>query len=76
VLTVFYWMTIIFLMLDLGTKRWMEARLDLGESIPVIPGWLSWKLIHNQGATLGIFSEYTEVLIGISFFAILFIISL
>jgi signal peptidase II len=72
----FYWMTAIFLFVDLGTKRLMESQLALGESVSVIPGWLSWKLIHNQGATLGIFSEYTEVLIGISFFAILFIIYL
>jgi signal peptidase II len=51
----------------------MEARLDLGESVPVIPGWLSWKLIHNEGASFGIFSGYTTVLIIISFFVILFI---
>jgi signal peptidase II len=73
---VFYWMMAIFLLLDLGTKRWMEARFDIGEEMTVIPGWLSWKLIHNEGATFGIFSDYTLALIGISFFVVLLIIYL
>jgi lipoprotein signal peptidase len=51
----FYWMMVTFLLLDLGTKRWMVARLELGESVSVIPSWLSWKLIHNKGATFGLF---------------------
>jgi signal peptidase II len=71
--TVFYGLIAIFLSFDIGTKRWMAAHLDLGDSVLVIPGWLSWKLIHNEGATFGIFSNYTGVLIGISFFVILFV---
>jgi signal peptidase II len=73
---VFYWMMAIFLLLDLGTKRWMEARFDIGQETTVIPGWLSWMLIHNEGATFGIFSDYTLALIGISFFLMLIIIYL
>jgi signal peptidase II len=73
---IFYGMVLIFLLLDLATKRWMEARLHLGETVPILPDWLSWTLIHNKGASFGMFSDYTSVLAAISFVAILFIVYL
>jgi signal peptidase II len=72
----FYGMVLMLLLLDLTTKRWMEARLDLGETMPVIPDWLSWTLIHNKGASFGIFPNYTSVLAAISFVASVFIVYL
>jgi signal peptidase II len=70
----FYGMVLILLLLDLAIKRWMEARFHLGETMTVIPDWLSWTLIYNKGASFGIFSNYTSVLAAISFIAILFIV--
>jgi signal peptidase II len=49
--------------LDLGTKWYMETNLKLGQSVPVIPEWLSWKLIHNPGVSFGLFSGYTPILL-------------
>lgn len=72
----FYGMILIFLLLDLATKRWMDAQLHLGETMPVIPDWLSWTLIHNKGASFGIFSDYTSVLAAISLVAIILLIYL
>jgi signal peptidase II len=53
--------------LDLGTKWHMETNLKLGQSVPVIPEWLSWKLIHNPGVSFGLFSGYTPILICVQF---------
>jgi signal peptidase II len=72
----FYGVILIFLLLDIGTKRWMAAQLNIGETTVVLPDWLSWTLIHNKGASFGMFSDYTSVLTAISFVAILFIVYL
>lgn len=72
----FYGMILIFLLVDIGTKQWMAAQLNLGETKTVIPDWLSWTLIHNKGASFASFSDYTSVLAAISFIAILLIVYL
>lgn len=64
----------LLLWLDLGTKWWMETYLKLGQLAPVIPEWLSWKLIHNAGVSFGLFSGYTPILIGIQFILTLVIV--
>lgn len=64
----------LLLWLDLGTKWWMEAYLKLGQSVPVIPECLSWKLIHNTGVSFGLFSGYTLILIGIQLILVLTIV--
>jgi signal peptidase II len=45
------------LWLDLASKRWMETYLKIGQSVPVIPKWLSWELIHNTGVSFGFFLD-------------------
>jgi signal peptidase II len=60
--------------LDLGTKWYQETNLKLGQSVPVIPEWLSWKLIHNPGVSFGLFSGYTPILISVQFILVIVII--
>jgi signal peptidase II len=69
----FYGLILVFFLVDFFTKRWAESKLNLGQTINVIPEWLTWNLIYNKGASFGILSGYTSVLIGISLMAILFI---
>jgi signal peptidase II len=61
----FYGLIFVFLSLDLLTKRWMEDHLVLEEVNRVIDGWLSWKLIHNSGASFGLFSGHMYSLVTI-----------
>jgi signal peptidase II len=57
----------IFLWLDLGSKRWMNTNLELGQAVSVIPKWISWELLHNTGVSFGLFSGYTPILIVVQF---------
>jgi signal peptidase II len=72
----FYWLTILLMLFDQGTKLWIASHLALREKITVIPEWLSWHLIHNEGATFGLFSGFTFVITGISFVVILYVLYL
>jgi signal peptidase II len=69
----FYGLILLFFLVDFFTKRWAEYKLDLGQTTNVIPDWLTWNLVHNKGASFGIFSGYTSALVGIGLMAILFI---
>lgn len=64
----------ILLWLDIGSKRWMETNLKSGESVTVLPNYLSWELIHNSGVSFGLFSGYTSILIVIQLILILVIV--
>ncbi|WCK52951.1 signal peptidase II [Aneurinibacillus sp. Ricciae_BoGa-3] len=61
----FYGSILLLLILDLVSKSKMET-LPLNQAFKVIPGWLSWKLIHNPGASFGILSESTPFLTAVS----------
>ncbi|KGP92389.1 hypothetical protein N780_01775 [Pontibacillus chungwhensis BH030062] len=54
---------VILVMIDLVIKRWMDARMDLDEVIQVIPGWLEWNLLYNEGITGGWLSSVSWVII-------------
>jgi signal peptidase II len=47
------------LALDQGTKAWAKSALADGKTVPVIPNLLSFTLIHNPGASLGLGSSMT-----------------
>lgn len=51
--------TVLGLVLDQGTKLWAQTALDGVGSVPVIPGLLSFTLVHNPGMSLGLFSSAT-----------------
>lgn len=49
--------TAVILVLDQATKLYVDARFDLYESVPVIPGWFHLTYIRNKGAAFGIFAD-------------------
>ena len=46
------------LLLDQGTKIWIEAVMRLNESVPVIDGWFSITSVRNYGAAWSILSGH------------------
>ncbi|GGD12569.1 signal peptidase II [Pontibacillus salipaludis] len=54
---------VILVLFDLVIKRWMDAQMDLDEVIQVIPGWLEWNLLYNEGITGGRLSSVSWVII-------------
>ena len=46
------------LLLDQGTKIWVEAAMRLNESVPVIDGWFSITSVRNYGAAWSILSGH------------------
>lgn len=67
---IFYLLIMIFLFIDLLTKRWAEMYLILGEKVPILPPWLNFELLHNSGASFGFLSGYTNILIVIQILGI------
>lgn len=53
-----YVLITVLLLLDLFTKGVAEATIKHGTTIPVIPDWLSWKVIHNSGASFGLLASH------------------
>jgi len=43
--------------IDQVTKFWVAGRMNLFESIPVVPGFFSITYVRNPGAAFGMFSE-------------------
>lgn len=43
------WLAFAVIALDLATKAWFSANMQLGESRPLLP-FFSWTLAHNYGA--------------------------
>jgi signal peptidase II len=66
------WVFILIFILDIVTKQIANSTLALGESVTVIPGFLSFTLVHNTGAGFGIFGNVEPnwlrrtLLIGVS----------
>jgi signal peptidase II len=60
---------------DQATKLWVAGRMELFESLPVVPGFFHITYIRNPGAAFGLFSEAHGVfrmslLIGVSLLAV------
>jgi signal peptidase II len=65
--------TAVILVLDQATKLYVDARFELYESVPVVPGWFHLTYIRNQGAAFGILSNST---LRVPFFITVAIIAL
>lgn len=59
---VFACVTVVALGIDQVTKALALAKLSTLDSVPVIPGILSLRLLRNPGASLGLASGYTWVI--------------
>ena len=57
------------LLLDQGTKLWVEHSFELHESRAVIDGWLAFSRVENRGAAWSILSGHTWLLLLIAVFA-------
>lgn len=44
------WLTLLIIVLDLGSKAIISQNFSLYETVPVIPGWFNLTLAHNSGA--------------------------
>jgi signal peptidase II len=53
------------LAVDQATKAWAQASLPYNRSVKVIPGWLSFGLIRNSGASFSAFSGHNEWLLPV-----------
>ncbi|HAI21128.1 MAG TPA: signal peptidase II [Clostridiales bacterium UBA8153] len=58
-----WWIAAGVLVMDVASKRWVEARLALGQSVPVIPGLLYLTRLANPGAAFGLFAGATLALV-------------
>lgn len=56
---VFACVAIVALVADQLTKAWAQSALADGRTVQVIPGVLSFTLVHNPGASLGMGSNMT-----------------
>jgi len=61
------------LLLDQSTKFLAQQALSLGQSFPLIKGFLHLSLVHNTGAAFGIFKNQTILFVLISLFAVIFL---
>ena len=55
-----------FLVLDQWLKFWITANLPLGESMPLLPGFVELLTVHNYGAAWSSFSGQRWMLIGVT----------
>lgn len=59
---VFACVAVVALVIDQVTKLWAQTALSDGRTVPVIPPLLSFTLVHNPGASLGLGSSMTWVI--------------
>ena len=54
------------LALDQWVKYWITANLPLGESMPLLPGFMQLRTVHNFGAAWSSFSGMRWLLVGVT----------
>ena len=54
------------LVFDQWLKFWITANLPLGESMPLMPGFVELLTVHNYGAAWSSFSGQTVLLLGVT----------
>lgn len=70
----FLWLSVgialLLLLLDQGTKLWVERTFELHESRPLIEGWLSFTSVRNYGAAWSMLSGHGWLLLVIALAAL------
>jgi signal peptidase II len=66
----------ISLVLDQLTKYWTVQAMDLGQTVPIIPGVFHLTYVTNPGAAFSILSEQTEILRWLSLLVSLVLMAL
>ena len=56
----------IILALDQWVKYWITANLPLGESMPLLPGFMQLRAVHNYGAAWSSFSGMRWLLVAVT----------
>ncbi|KYP97677.1 lipoprotein signal peptidase [Sodalis-like endosymbiont of Proechinophthirus fluctus] len=51
-----FWLALLVLVLDLGSKQWVMAHFWLGESVPIIP-FINFTYAHNPGAAFSFLAD-------------------
>ena len=59
-------LAMLLLLLDQGTKLWIERAFELHESRPLIAGWLSFTSVRNHGAAWSMLSGHGWLLLVIA----------
>lgn len=59
-------LALFILLLDQGTKVWIESAFKLHESRPVIAGWLSITSVRNHGAAWSMLAGQTWLLLAVA----------
>ena len=54
------------LALDQWVKHWVTVNLPLGESMPLLPGFMQLRTVHNYGAAWSSFSGMRWLLVGVT----------
>ena len=54
------------LALDQWVKYWITVNLPLGESMPLLPGFMQLRTVHNYGAAWSSFSGMRWLLVGVT----------
>ena len=63
------------LVLDQGSKAWITAHLPLGESLPLWPGVVELKTVHNYGAAWSSFSGSRWLLVAVTSLIVLAVLA-
>ena len=56
----------VILALDQWVKYWITANLPLGESMPLLPGFMQLRTVHNYGAAWSSFSGMRWLLVAVT----------
>lgn len=65
---------VLVLLLDQGTKVWVERAFKLHESRPIIDGWLSFTSVRNYGAAWSMLAGQTWLLLAVALAAFIAIL--
>ena len=69
-------LSLALLALDQWVKRYITLTLPLGETRPLLPGFVEWKAVHNYGAAWSSFSGQRWLLVAATGLIVLAILAL
>ena len=64
--TIFAVLSLAILALDQWVKYWITVNLPLGESMPLLPGFMQLRTVHNFGAAWSSFSGMRWLLVAVT----------